>query len=136
MAMDKELLFVYGTLKRGYANNERCIKRAPFVGEAFSVGNFQMRNIGFPVIWEDEKGTKVSGEIFEITRAQRDRCDILEGHPRMYKREAREFLLNDGKIVTAWVYIYQNPKYVEKAPECQIVDGAWFWEMASRKASG
>jgi gamma-glutamylaminecyclotransferase len=121
-----EFVFVYGTLKRGYGNNERCLAESKFIGEAVSVGaNFEMQRTGFPIIWEvPEGGAKVAGEIFQVTPADVARCDRLEGHPHMYKRERREFVTSDGKRDTAWVYLWQGEHYGEPvAPN----DGVLTW---------
>lgn len=110
MAKTDILLFVYGTLKRGYANNERCLSRATFACEAVtSTADYRMNDVGFPILSEvAEGGAKASGEIYFISRGTLNRCDQLEGHPYMYRREKREFKCEDGAELEAWVYLWQR----------------------------
>jgi gamma-glutamylcyclotransferase (GGCT)/AIG2-like uncharacterized protein YtfP len=103
-------VFVYGTLKRGYGNNRACLDGARFIGEATSASPFGMRAAGFPVIWPDRFGHPVRGEVFEIGDEHRQACDQLEGHPNFYRRMRRRFVLDGGKKITAWVYIFQGPR--------------------------
>lgn len=130
-----QYVFVYGTLKRGYGNNQRCLAESEFVGTAFSVdATFTMHHIGFPIIWEilenGNGGNKVTGEIFCVSPQDMIRCDRLEGHPRMYKREVRPFVVTDKNgatyLVMAWVYLWQGglPSY---ANEIKSVDGTLTW---------
>jgi gamma-glutamylaminecyclotransferase len=124
-----EFVFVYGTLKRGYGNNSRCLSNSTFVGEAVSaLSNFEMRRIGFPIIWEiPEGGAKVSGEIFEISAEDMAACDRLEGHPQMYKRELREFVTSDGKRDKAWVYLWQGERKPGYSDPIEAKDGVLTW---------
>ena len=49
---DGILLFVYGTLKKGWDNHGR-IRDAKFVGPAISVeDDYQMQDVGFPILWQ------------------------------------------------------------------------------------
>ena len=143
--MTKHIVFVYGTLKRPYGNH-RCIEGAEFLGNAVSVkANFIMKHIGVPILQQQfgPLGAKlplarVAGEVFEINDEQLARCDQLEGHPRMYKREERAFNLAltsetfempEGQkrfeMITAWVYLWQRSLYGEDVP---VVDGAYDWD--------
>lgn len=125
-------MFVYGTLKRGYGNNARCLAKSKFVGEAVSVGNdYVMASIGPPILWEDPKDNyftraKARGEIFEVGGDDLARCDRLEGHPYAYKREEREFTVN-GETVKAWVYLWQRPG-ASRRDICKIVGGGYQWD--------
>jgi gamma-glutamylaminecyclotransferase len=131
--MTTHLLFVYGTLKRGYGNYHRILADAEFVGEAVTISSdYIMQNVGFPILWNERSatGSKAAGEIFEITSAQLKRCDRLEGHPDMYRREKRIFLLKvteeDTQPVEAWVYLWQG-----RHDGDEIIpgsDGAYRWE--------
>jgi len=146
--MGMHTMFVYGTLKRGYGNNERCLIGAGFLSKAISVeSNYIMQEIGFPIIWQEfgprsEKAPtgQVTGELFTVTDKQLAACDRLEGHPRMYKREQREFLCTDrpGGTVTAWVYLWQGPtdrgSEVSYGDEVPLIDGVYTWDLAHRKA--
>lgn len=123
-------VFVYGTLKRGYGNNERCLDGTLFIGEALSVeANFVMQRVGFPIIWqdpEDKTAARVRGEIFEIGPKHMAMCDRLEGHPRMYKREQRDFTVAGPiGVLTAWVYLWQGKHCGDKM---EPGNGAYEWK--------
>lgn len=97
-------MFVYGTLKRGYANN-RYMEGCEFIGEATSLdANYSMHGGGVPFLSEPGD-KKVKGELWEVTAKAREKIDRLEGHPHAYRREKRQFVLENGHLVTAWVYL-------------------------------
>lgn len=82
------LLFVYGTLKKGYGNH-RLIEKAKLIGK--TVLPFKaMNGFGFPVVTfhtEDTPCNKLLiGEVYEIDDEMLMQCDRLEGHPSFYTR--------------------------------------------------
>lgn len=110
-----DLMFVYGTLKRGFGNNDRCLKGAIFKGEATTTtATYRMLRIGFPIVFDallSEVGSYISGEIFQVDVEHIATCDRLEGHPRMYRRMVRSFGLKGPKrtqLVKASIYIWQG----------------------------
>jgi gamma-glutamylcyclotransferase (GGCT)/AIG2-like uncharacterized protein YtfP len=133
---DAIMLFVYGTLKRGYGNNARCLKGAEFVGEAVTAtAGYGMQNIGYPTLFDDQEGTRAKGEIFKISPEQLAMCDRLENHPRMYKREERNFFVigdRDETIVKAWVYLWQlGPRGEDVEPDA---NNLLIWDHPYRRA--
>lgn len=87
--MSKQLLFVYGTLKRGFGNNI-LLRDAEFVGEAMTLDdNFGMATNGsFPAVYRNPLAkAKVTGELYRVTPAQLRVVDELENHPDWYVRE-------------------------------------------------
>lgn len=133
------LVFTYGTLKRGYGNYQRILADAEFVGEAVTAtGGYMMQNVGFPILWQNEPdpgGYRARGEIFEVTPIQLKHCDRLEGHPTMYRREKREFILTDTEHgstqqIEAWVYLWQGRHDGEEIkPD---TDGTFTWHGGAR----
>jgi gamma-glutamylcyclotransferase (GGCT)/AIG2-like uncharacterized protein YtfP len=101
-------VFCYGTLKRGHGNN-RFLKESEFVGEAISTeSNYFMVGRAIPFLYEG--GCQfVSGEVWSVSEEVLKRLDQLEGHPRMYRREMRTFIV-DGETITAWVYLMWRDK--------------------------
>lgn len=79
-------VFVYGTLKRGESNHS-LLSRSTYIGEALTLSKFDMLNSGFPVLFHNDKGHRVSGEVFEIDEDTLHRLDSLEGEGSMYFRE-------------------------------------------------
>jgi gamma-glutamylaminecyclotransferase len=116
--MNGHYLFVYGTLKRGYGNNARCLEDAEFIGKAVTAtASYVMQSGGFPILWDlgpSRKGAFATGEIFIVSNKTRARCDSLEGHPNMYRREKRNFVVTlvDGtqELIEAWVYLWQRER--------------------------
>lgn len=128
--MHNEIIFVYGTLKRGYGNYERLLKGSKFLGRAYSAARYRMYNIGFPCLLDcGMAGDPVAGELFEVTPEVLSFCDRLEGHPQMYCRKLRHFVL-EGKVQQAWVYIYQHPQRFQHDEDIRILpneDGHLEW---------
>src|SRR3546814_631811 len=82
--MSKHLIFVYGTLKRGWGNNA-IIHDQKYIGVGTTSPDFEMFSLGgYPGVIEGDK--RISGELWEIDDAAFARCDRLEGHPNFYKR--------------------------------------------------
>jgi len=105
--MAKHLIFVYGTLKRGWGNNA-IIHDQKFVDTAITSPDFQMYTLGgFPgVVLGDNH---ILGEVWEVDDVAFDRCDRLEGHPNFYKRKQIFVALDKNEeLVEAWIYIYQG----------------------------
>tara|TARA_R110000751_G_scaffold301787_1_gene415450 strand:+ start:223 stop:585 length:363 start_codon:yes stop_codon:yes gene_type:complete len=99
------IVFVYGSLKQGF-HNHRLMEGATYVGEGtiaaaamFSLGSFPAVVHGTGVVY---------GEMWEVSGAQAQALDRLEGHPTFYRREELLVELSDGELHTAWVYIYQG----------------------------
>jgi gamma-glutamylcyclotransferase (GGCT)/AIG2-like uncharacterized protein YtfP len=97
-------VFVYGTLKQGYGNN-RLLSKAKFI----------MFGHGFPVVFKDDGGHKIIGEIYDIGDNGKILADLdaLEGEGAMYDRkEVSVMPLNgDGaEFMTCSMYI-GNTKY-------------------------
>ena len=110
-----ELVFVYGTLKRGHCNHH-WLAEATFQGEAVlpdvvlhDLGPFPMAVPGEGSVW---------GELYAVEAAGLARLDRLEGYPRLYDR--RPLRLADGR--RAWVYL-GRPHQVRHVSA--IADGCW-----------
>lgn len=103
--MSTTKVFVYGTLKKNF-HNHRLLKDAKFIGEFRTEPCYQIFcNGSFPYLIEASKnGDSIYGEVYEITTAERNACDRLEGHPRMYKRQPIKLI----GIEDAEAYVYQH----------------------------
>jgi len=112
-----ELLFVYGSLKKGFDNHNLLSQYAKRLGKARTVKKFGM--------FEDSFGnypylvpaphTKIHGELYQITRKElMDKLDTFEGSPEYYERKKIEVKSHHG-VQRAFVYIQPHTD----APEDQ-----------------
>jgi len=118
---ERQLVFVYGTLKRGETNH-RWLERASWQGEAelpgvvlHDLGPFPMAVIG--------EGMAL-GEVYAVDQPELARLDELEGYPRLYDRHVLS--LRDGR--RAWVYL-GRPRQVRHAPV--VTGGMWIFRQKS-----
>jgi len=107
-----ELLFVYGSLKKGFDNHHLLSKYAKRLGKARTVKKFGMFEDSFgnypyliPVPY-----AKIEGELYEITRKElMDKIDTFEGAPEYYERKRIEVKSHHG-VQRAYVYIQPHTK--------------------------
>lgn len=117
-------VFVYGTLKRGYGNNERFLDGARYVRQEVSPPEFDLFNIGFPVaLYSRGRGTHILGELFDnVSDKMLKRLDGLES---AYDRITINF--HDGP---AFMYVgkhkYWDPADMEKCKTLR--NGVTFWD--------
>jgi gamma-glutamylcyclotransferase (GGCT)/AIG2-like uncharacterized protein YtfP len=97
----QQLVFVYGSLKRGMANHQR-LAGAQFVGAA-QLGGLYLYNLGpFPMaVTTDDPTALLQGEVYGVDAAQLAALDRFEGVPRLYGRQSHQ--LSNGRRV--WVYV-------------------------------
>jgi len=115
---DLELVFVYGSLKRGMANHQQ-LSGAMFIGVAqlqglalFDLGPFPM------AIASGDPGHSLHGEIYGLDPNCLAALDRFEGAPRLYERLS--WPLADGRRV--WVYV-GRPQQVRHVR--RISSGIW-----------
>lgn len=117
--MKDQLVFVYGTLKKG-GWNHRLLRNSNFIDYAKTVEPFYMVNLngptGFPFVVsgdlrsDDYKGS-VLGEVYSVDELTLKKLDALEGYPNLYLREKFDLkLTTDGTSVSAFMY-FQNASY-------------------------
>ena len=98
--MQRVRLFVYGTLKRGFAR-EDLMAGAVFEGSATTQRGYALHDLGpYPALVIAAEGT-VSGEIYRVSLQHLERLDHYEGCPDLYRRQAIE--LSDGSRAEAYV---------------------------------
>jgi gamma-glutamylcyclotransferase (GGCT)/AIG2-like uncharacterized protein YtfP len=115
LPQERQLVFVYGTLKRG-EKNHHWLEGASWQGEA-ELSGVLLHDLGpFPMAVIGE-GTAI-GEVYAVEERGLARLDELEGYPRLYDRQMLS--LNDGR--QAWVYL-GRPRQVRHAP--LVVGGSW-----------
>jgi len=110
-----ELVFVYGTLKRGYGNHSVIDREGnQFVSEAFLRGPFKMISLGaFPGVVEDTSlpDAEIQGEVFRVAEDNMAALDALEGNGRFYTRYQRQIWWPTEDPPEAWVYLLPFKDY-------------------------
>jgi gamma-glutamylaminecyclotransferase len=117
-------VFVYGTLKRGRANNGALEGGTnKFLGLAFITGAYKFVDLGwYPGVIRGEvlPERKIGGEVWEIDLDTLNTLDNIEGHPHFYERIRVPTSLGSH----AWVYTLPHTmKYGDK----EAVPGL-FWK--------
>jgi gamma-glutamylaminecyclotransferase len=107
MNSDSDLVFVYGTLKRGLGNH-RVMQGAggEFVTAARTEDSFPLVVDGLPYLLDMPGcGHRVEGEVYRVSSDEGwARLDRLEGHPNFYRRRVITVLGEDGTRHEAWAY--------------------------------
>lgn len=106
--MNKHLVFVYGTLKKGFYNNPYLVY-AKYLGEfETSEANYRMIDLGsFPGVVKmsgDETEGYIAGELYEVDDNTLKSLDVLEGNGQLYNRALVDIADSDGPI-QAWMYM-------------------------------
>jgi len=133
------IVFVYGTLMRGYANN-CCLEGAEFLSEATTVARFAMTNRGFPYIFPDPKGKLVRGEIWDIGSSDKILAglDALEGEGKHYDRVVIKAADAEGRVRTVSAYQATASvwkKFASSFLPCPTDDrGRYYWESTHARA--
>lgn len=95
-----ELLFVYGSLKRGHANHAQ-LAGADFIGEARTAPRYTLYRAGpYPALAVGG-AAGVTGELYAVPGASFRRLDEFEGCPWLYERGRVQ--LADGRWVAAYL---------------------------------
>lgn len=118
--MSTHLVFVYGSLKTGFHNHRLLIDHgaAPLGVATTDERYLLLRGMAFPFLINPDHLSKrharralgtllgnVSGELYRVDDDCLARLDLLESHPRFYRREV--IGVNDG--VKAWAYFLNRP---------------------------
>lgn len=108
------IVFVYGTLKRGYPNDHVGMPRATFIGEYQTVERYPLV-IGGPyftpyLISETGNGFQVTGEAYEVDDTVLAELDVLESThlPNGYRRHKIAVEALSPKLQPlgrAWTYL-------------------------------
>lgn len=125
MTPTKELVFVYGTLRRGGSNHFR-MAGADFVSAGTITGRMY-RIDWYPGLVVDAHGDEVHGETYLVDSEQLQALDLFEGiaagetEGSEYRRVLTTVVQKDSHITSAWVWEWNGP-----TPESQrIADGDW-----------
>ncbi len=117
--MTSDLLFVYGTLTRGFDNPmaQLLSRSADFIGEAHCRGRLY-RVTHYPaLVLSDVPGDAVFGELFRLRQPAEllrefdmyEACGEGFAEPTEYVRQMLPVTCADGALTEAWTYIYNWP---------------------------
>src|SRR5579872_3691994 len=117
--MASDLLFVYGTLMRGYSHPMARLlaANADFLGEASCRSRLYKVKHYPGLVLSDEASDVVFGELFRLRAAEAllREFDIYEAcgesfpAPTQYVRQMLPVTLADGSVYDAWTYLYNWP---------------------------
>lgn len=105
--MSLTTIFVYGSLKRGYWNHDRCdLDKATYLGKALTVGRFDLYDLGaFPGITVGDT-SQVAGEVYQVDRATFIPIDSME-RGAGYQLTPVRVTIGDKEIeANMWLYRY------------------------------
>ena len=88
---------VYGTLMAGERNERWAVDAQE--------RKSRVLGWGYPAFIPNMDGGGVKAELLTITADTLTRMDILEGYPRLYRRETVLAVLGDGNIEVVMVYV-------------------------------
>jgi len=113
MAADGEattLIFVYGTLRRGFGNHH-LVRRAAFLGRGETAERLVMHVAGqIPFAHAAEAAYPIVGEIYAVDAATLAALDRLEDHPHWYVRTPVTIRMEDGRDLAAQIYLCRRPE--------------------------
>ena len=115
MTAPKNILFVYGSLKRGFSN-QHWLAGQTYLGKATTTPLYRMFDYGgFPALIPAESidmpGRSITGELWQVDATTLDRLDILEGVDHGLYRRAEIRLQRCGStpgdaVTSATGYLY------------------------------
>jgi gamma-glutamylcyclotransferase (GGCT)/AIG2-like uncharacterized protein YtfP len=117
------LLFVYGSLKRGFRLH-RHLRPASFRGAARTTPGYALyRLVWYPAMVAEPGSGEVTGELYEVPEDLIPVLDEVEGVPHLYQRVRIRVSCPDHSPheVEACTYLYQQP--VEQ--RARVEDGYW-----------
>jgi len=113
----KEYVFTYGTLRPSLYPHVEKRFGVKLVGKGILESTFSMYNLGaFPALTKTGDDTSIRGEVVETTNLRG--LDHYEGYNSsgdgLYDRSQQKVTLDDGRVLTAWVYfMHKVPQDVE-----------------------
>lgn len=103
----EQLVFVYGTLKKGFSNH-RLLASSELLGVAQTVKKYAMYSTGVPIVVKGEEVSRIHGELYRVDETTLVYLDSLEGHPDWYRREEVDVFVEDQeegmRTERAWIY--------------------------------
>jgi gamma-glutamylcyclotransferase (GGCT)/AIG2-like uncharacterized protein YtfP len=127
-----DLLFVYGTLMRGFDHPmaKMLSRSAEFIGPARCQGRLYLVKHYPGLVLSDDARDVVFGELFRLhtPEASLVAFDDYEGcgpgvASPQYLRQVLPVMLDDGSVSEAWTYVYNRP-----VAKLKRITSGWFLE--------
>ncbi len=109
--MNRSLLFVYGTLKKGGGLHSVLGNSSEFKGTYITEENkYDMHDVGCPIMVDKDKGFHIRGEIYNVTPEAMERVTLVECNAGYvpFIVEASEEDYPEGEPLKAIAFIYPN----------------------------
>ena len=109
--MNRSLLFVYGTLKKGGGLHSVLGNSSEFKGTYITEENkYDMHDVGCPIMVDKDKGFHIRGEIYNVTPEAMERVTLVESNAGYvpFIVEASEEDYPEGEPLKAIAFIYPN----------------------------
>jgi gamma-glutamylcyclotransferase (GGCT)/AIG2-like uncharacterized protein YtfP len=117
--MISDLLFVYGTLMRGFDHPMAKLlsRSADFIGEARCRGRLYLVKHYPGLVLSDDASDVVFGELYRLRQPKEllrefdmyEACGEGFAEPTEYLRQMLPVTLGNGAVTEAWTYIYNWP---------------------------
>jgi len=117
--MTSDLLFVYGTLMRGFDHPmaQLLSRSADFLGQAQCRGRLYLVKHYPGLVLSDDAGDVAFGELFRLSRPAEllrefdmyEACGEGFAEPTEYVRRMLQVARADGAVDGAWTYVYNWP---------------------------
>lgn len=120
MESEGQLIFVYGSLKRGFQLNHLLIAQ-PFLGDARTVNAYRLFDLGdYPGMIDSENGPGIVGEVYRVSEECLQILDEVEGvalgmYARRRVRLTGEFA---DSPVHAWFWL-------QSVADCRDCGSCW-----------
>jgi gamma-glutamylcyclotransferase (GGCT)/AIG2-like uncharacterized protein YtfP len=128
MPAESQVVFVYGTLRRGGSNHFR-MAGAEFISTGTITGRMY-RIDWYPGLVLDPVGDEIHGEAYRVDPEQLTALDLFEGlaagetEGSEYRRVETTVIQQDSQALSAWVW-----EWLGETDESQrIADGDWLKE--------
>lgn len=138
MSTSKHLVFVYGTLKKGFSNHPALGASSKMIAKARVEGfaMYKSDTSQYPVaIISMEHDNKIFGEVYEVDNGTLNLLDDIEGVDRQIFRRITVPVTEEktGKEYEAYMYIVINPttfaEILLPAKETTIITGISEWTL-------
>jgi gamma-glutamylcyclotransferase (GGCT)/AIG2-like uncharacterized protein YtfP len=133
--LEDNLVAVYGTLKKGYNNYYNYLMSAKYIAKGKTKEKYPLIISGLPYLIEDiGKGHQVEVDVFKVSDSKLKDLDILEGHPKWYRRKQVDIVVGK-KTLSCWIYFNLKEKATNQVFHKSYVQAPRKLELPSYKSS-